>query len=379
MGTENENENVEETGIDDEALLAAVSDGIDEVSDAPENNDDGDDDESTTTDDTGTDESESESEGETDSDETDADNAGDKDDETDGDETDGDDNSDSDAEDGDGDEDGEDVGGKDSDTGDEKPDPINDPIPESTNEKTAERIQSLIGIAKESRGMAERGEEILAAIETTGADPQQYAATLAFVKLYNSDKPEDRAQALAAARGVVRELSLELGDGADSVINLADYDDLQAEVEAGTLTEARAVEIATQRERDKMQQSRNDATETKENQANETRTQIARGQEQLNNLETTLDSADPDYGELRPTFINMLKPVLRRTHPDEWGIAAQELYTQLKAAKPQIKPKPKPAPKNKPLRPKGDAGSSANKKAEPASAEEALDAALDGM
>ncbi len=388
MSKDNEQANNESeettTEVTDEALLDVISDAVDEVSDEPETDDDnGDDDEqSSTDDDAGTTEGESEQDGEADSDSADDGDSGNEDDGA----ADSGDSADSDEEDGDGDAGSEDEGdaggdddsGSDDDSADEA-DPINDPIPESTNEKTKERIQSLIGIAKEQTAAADQGREILAAIESTGADPQQYAATLAFIKLYNSDKPDDRRQALEAARGVVHELTLELGEDASDIISYKTHDDLAAEVEAGNLTEKHAQEIAVTRAREKLQQSRNDAATENDNRTKETSRLVAAGKEQLNNLETTLNASDPDYKTLRPTFISMLKPVLRKTHPEDWGTVAQELYVQLKASNPQVTPKPKPKPKNQPLRPRGDAGNSNNKKSEPSSGLEALDEALDSM
>ena len=82
-------------------------------------------------------------------------------------------------------------------------DPVNDPIPESTNAKTATRIKSLIDIAKDTTHRAEQADEIVQRIADTGADPKQYANTLGFLALYNSADPAQRKQALADRKSVV--------------------------------------------------------------------------------------------------------------------------------------------------------------------------------
>ncbi len=264
----------------------------------------------------------------------------------------------------------------------EKPDgdvdPINDPIPESTNEKTAARIKSLIEMARDNTaGTAER-DEIMEQINSTGTDPEQYANTLGFLRLYNSTDPTQRKQALEAARGVVRELSIELGEGSADL--LAEHDDLRAEIEAGTLTEDRAIEIATSRAKTALDGARATAAQGKKDTDAQTAANVKIGKTQLNEAEAELNAADKDYAALRPTFIAMLRPVLRNTHPTEYGATARQLYAELKKTVklPEEKPTPKP-PANTPLRPKQGAGGGDDMKGEPKSAIAAMDEALENL
>ena len=261
----------------------------------------------------------------------------------------------------------------------DKLDPVNDPIPESTNEKTAERIKSLIGLVKGKNDSEAQRDEIVDRIQETGTDPEQYANTLGFLQMYNSTDPAIRKQALEVARGVVKELALELGEGA-SVTSLSDHDDLQAEVEAGTLTEARAIEMAATREQKVLTDSRVAATVARESEVATTNANIVTGTAQLDAAEAIFRT-DKNYVAMRPTFINLLKPVLKRTNPTEWGAAAQEVYAQVKLlpVATTTTPKPKQKPKNTPLRPKGDAGSGSNKKPEGGTAVDAVNDALANM
>ena len=258
-----------------------------------------------------------------------------------------------------------------------KVDPINDPIPESTNAKTATRIKSLIQITKDVTARADQADEIVQQITDTGADPDQYANTLGFLKLYNSKDPAMRKQALIAAEGVVRELRVELGQG--TVDLLADHDDLRAEIEADTLTEARAIEIATGREKAKLDTARTEAANNKTATDEQTVANIAEGKAQLTTLEATLNASDTDYARLRPTFIAMLRPALRKAHATEWGEVAQEIYQAVKKANPAAPTVATIVPKNTPLRPKGSGGGSADHESPPDSALAAVDAALSSM
>ncbi len=259
----------------------------------------------------------------------------------------------------------------------EKADPINDPIPESTKAETATRIKALIEIAKDNTTRADQADEIVAQITDTGADPDQYANTLGFLRLYNSTDPVMRKQALTAAEGVVRELRIELGEGGVDLLD--NHDDLKAEIEAGTLTEARAIEIANGREKTVLSAARTEAANTKTANDEQTAANIVTGKAQLTSLEATLVASDTEYARLRPTFIAMLKPALRKTHATEWGAVAQEIYVAVKKANPAATVAPVVVPKNTPLRPKGGGGGSADKETGPDTALAAVDAALSSM
>lgn len=342
MSTENETpegEEVETSEVTDEGLFDAISEGIDEIT--PENKDD-----TSTTEDDDSASTDAESDGaaagsESAEDDSGTDDAADDEEDTSGRET-----SDEDAgaddkktgkdEDGDGASEaaGEDRDGK--DKGDDTagtPDPINDPIPESTNEKTAERIQSLISIAKENTAAVEQRDELYTAIEQTGADAEQYSATLGFLQLYNSEDPKERGQALAVARGIVKELALELGEGR-SVVDLSEHDDLRAEVEAETLTEERALEIAADREARKLADARAEAKRTKDSEQSTTQQLVEQGKTELDTLGKTLAANDADYARLHPMYVSLLRPVLKRTHPTEWADTARDMYAQVKAMNP---------------------------------------------
>ena len=361
------------TEINDDDLLAAVSAAVDEQTTTPEKDDDNADDDTGEEDDAGEDD-EGEDDGAEGNEEDDAEGKP-KDEE--------DDESDEDSEDdgGDGSADSDDKDGDTEKPGDDDAadaDHVNDPIPEATNEKTATRIRSLIELVKGKDASEAQRDEIVERITDTGADPEQYANTLGFLKLYNSADVKDRKTALEVMRGMVKELALDVGEGA-SVTKLEDHDDLQAEVEAGTLTEKRAIEIAATRERQTMTDNRTAADNAKTETATQTQQNIATGKGQLDTLEASLRTNEANYAALRPMFIGVLKSVLKRTHPTEWGVAAQEVFEQVKLANPNVAATPKPKPKNTPLRPKQGAGGGNDKKTEGGDALDAVNEALDNM
>ena len=281
---------------------------------------------------------------------------------------------------GDGDSESGDESGDDEDAGDESDagaDHLNDPIPEGTNKRTAQRIQSLISDVKELSTAREERDAIMQAIERTQSTPDQYAGALTVLKLYNSDSAEDKAQCLEIIRGMERDLAIELGQGQNHV-KLSDYPDLNSEVEAGTLSEERAMELAAVRERDKHITTKKQQRDEQTQGQRQTQELVDAGKKALNDLGQEL-TADPAYAQLYPQFTALLQTTLRHVHPSEWGEVARDTYSKLKAAIPaNTNNNPQPKPKNQPLRPKSGSSSS-NKKSEAASALDALDGALSSM
>ncbi len=382
MTTENESavEQKTESEIEaenDAALLEVVSDAVDEQTipededddasaNATDENNDADETEETESGagDDGTDETDGNEEDETDGE---SENEGDETDDGEDEGTDG----------GNGDEEDADGEGDDASEGDAaagEVDPLNDPIPESTNEKTATRIQSLIGTVKEQNSLIDERNEIVEAIVETGSTPEQYTQTLGFLTMYNSNDPAQRKQALAVVRGMERELAVELGEAGDTV--LANHKDLQDEVEAGTLDQARAVELATNREQKVLSDQRAAKTKEDDDAADASTKAQKEGRDNLTAFETTA-KADPRYAELYPALTATLRATLGTMHPSQWGVKAAEVYAALKANTPAVVEKPTPVPKT-PLRANKRGGNS-NKETEPKNAEDALSRALDEM
>lgn len=280
-------------------------------------------------------------------------------------------------------------GADDEDGGDEgagEGDHVNDPIPEGTNERTASRIQSLISDVKELSIARDERDEILSAIERVGATPDQYAGALTVIGLFNSDSVDDKRQALEIIRGMERDLALQTGD-ARNHIKLSDYPDLEAEVEAGQLTEERALELANVRATEQHRKTLNEQRTQQQNEQQESQQAVERGKQELNKLGGELRN-DPAYTVLYPQFTSILNATLRRLPAAEWRDAAAEVWQQLKAANPDAgKTAPAAQPPsgkrkaegdNTPLRPKSGS-SSGNKQSEASSALEAMDEALGGI
>lgn len=265
--------------------------------------------------------------------------------------------------------------GSDEDAG--EPDHLNDPIPEGTNERTASRIQSLISDVKELSQTRDTFNEFQTAIEQSGASPEQYAASLGVLQAYNVGTPEQKRAAMQVLETMRRDLAMELGE-ADEYANVNDHPDLVAEIEAGSLSEERAREIAATRETKKYRDTVSKQQSEAQQQKQQTQQMVDNGKAELNSLGQEL-LADPAYKALYPQFTAILQSTLRRVHPTEWRATAEDTWRQLKAANPNITaPQPKPKPKQQPLRVKSGS-SSGSKVAGAKSALDALDGALESM
>ena len=228
--------------------------------------------------------------------------------------------------------------------------------------------------------MQER-DEFLGVLTQTGTNPEQYAQTLDFLQLFNSDKREDRVAALKRAQETVAMLAISLGEDVPGLDTLAQFPDLQQEVEAGDMPEARAKEIAIARLQKKQAQSIIEKQASVQETEQQTTALVQTGKTQLTTFETQVMS-DPKVAEaykvMRPNFIATLRPILRRTHPSAWGEVAQELFLGMAknfVTAPTL-PVP-PVPKNKPLRVTRGAGAgSSGTQKEPKSALDAINFAL---
>lgn len=371
MSQENENT---DTGVEEEnkGLHDAMSAAVDELVVTPKQDDEDDNDQISNSDDaagseSGDDESGNE-EDESGQDAADADDSADDVSDEDADE--GDDASEEADKDGDSEDDGDESG--------REPDPINDPIPETLNKRTQARIQSLIETAKEKTQLADQGQEILQSIQATGATPEQYAGSLTVLRLYNSDSADDKRKALEIVRGMERDLALELGE-AGSHVNLEEYPDLLADVEAGDLSEKRALELAAVRARDKHVETKRSTQREQQTQKQQTQQLVERGKSDLDALGQELMS-DPAYKQVYPQFTALLNTTLRNVHPTEWKATAKQIFEQLKVNIPVQSISPaggNPPAKKRPLRPKS--GSTGDKKSDADSALDAINGAIQGM
>ena len=255
-------------------------------------------------------------------------------------------------------------------------DHVNDPIPEELAEKTQDRIRSLAERVK----VAEAGvtkhtgelDEMITMVQDTGTTGEQYGQVLGFMKLFNSTDEADQRAAFAVMQTELATMAAKLGETVPGIDPLAAHADLQAEIEAGTLTGDRAVEIANVRTREAASAARattNNANAAADNDINQA---VTDAKTELAVYEQA-HLADPQWKAKKANLVPALRSVMRTIHPSLWKSTFEESYNKLVLPE-VVAPTPKPKVPT-PLRPKAPAGEGTK---QPSSMAEAIELSLGG-
>ncbi len=287
-------------------------------------------------------------------------------------------------------------GSKDGKPGDaeaKKPNHYDDPIPNALKPATKERIRFLANDAKEQRALAETAtaerNELIAAVQDTGANPQQYAGMLDYLALVNSG---DQNKLKQAANFMIRELaSLSRVGGfrIPGVTSYAGYPDLEKAVGEGKMTQEVAEELAASRSATahagKVSAAGQQAS--RQRAAYEAADRSAR--EEMNAIEAGYVKSDPLYKAKKAVIVGMLNEQIRGDrekgipplHPSKWAAMYQKIYNGLPktgvwgGSRPGAGAAPAArVPQNQPLRGQQPAG---GQKPEPKSVAEAIEMGID--
>jgi len=257
------------------------------------------------------------------------------------------------------------------------PDHVNDPIPKELKESTQERIRSLAERVKTAEaGVTERSAdltEMIEMVQDTGTSGEQYGQMLGFMKMFNSDDVEQQRAAYKVMQTEVAAMAVRLGEPVVGMDLLEGHQDLQNELELGTITAERANEIAISRSREKADATRKTATDADTAANADIEQAITDAKGELAVYEADRKAKDPQWLAKKASLVPALRATMRVLHPSKWKATFEQSYNELvlpEAAKPTPKPKTP-----EPLRPKAPAGGS-NK--EPSSMAEAIELSLGG-
>jgi len=258
-----------------------------------------------------------------------------------------------------------------------------DPTPNAWKKETKERFQILAGTVKERTERLKRTQNdlntMIDAVTSTGATPAQYQQALGYLRLVNSDRLEDKEQLLDFLQKELRAVATIVGRPVAGVNFLEGHEDLIREVGEGRLSQARAMEIAAGRERDKRARTIGEQSRSREEAQFAHQQAATQARNDLNALGVRLQASDPQYAAKMQFLGPSLKQVIGQLPPAQWVPAFQRAYAEFKlpaaAARPAA-PAATPAasePRNTPLRPNNPAG---GQQPEPKSSFEALNNAL---
>ena len=202
------------------------------------------------------------------------------------------------------------------------------------------------------------GEDMVQMVVETGASPEQYGMALDYLGLIGKAQQGDLVAAEKAYEVMGKEyaaLAKMLGKEAPGIHDpLANHQDLRAEVEAGDLPRARAVEIAGQRDR-AAYTGNVERQRTESQQAAEQAEQ--RGIQWLQQFDAEMAQEDPSYAAKRPQLNEAVRQIREQYHPSEWAQRTALAYARIQtpeAAAPAVAAPAAPVqPRPGPVRPSG--------------------------
>lgn len=169
---------------------------------------------------------------------------------------------------------------------------------------------------------SKQADGLIGMVMETGASPEQYGKSLDYLTLVNRAVAGDAAageKAFDLLSSELADLAKALGKEVPGVFDpLADYPDLQAEVEAEDITRKRALEIAAQRTRDANAQ-RVQAHAQQQQGAN---AEVEAGRQALIAFDEAMAKADAQYAAKRPALNAAVAEIRQRFHPSQWAAQA---------------------------------------------------------
>ncbi|PZS88155.1 hypothetical protein [Stenotrophomonas maltophilia] len=202
------------------------------------------------------------------------------------------------------------------------------------------------------------GEDMVQMVVETGASPEQYGMALDYLGLIGKAQQGDMVaaeKAYTTMAGEMAALAKMLGKEVPGVHDpLANHQDLRAEVEAGDLPRARAVEIAGQRDRAAY-------TGSVERQRTESQQAVEQARQDafdgLQAYDAEMKATDPSYLAKREVLQGHVKAIMATYPPREWERRTAIAYASIKLPAQPAAATPTPAqplqPRPGPIRPGG--------------------------
>lgn len=247
------------------------------------------------------------------------------------------------------------------------------PIRDALKAAGIEDVAKLPDVVKR----AEAGDFLFDEISKTGTSPEQYGMALDYLTLIAKAGQGDTTAGEQAWQYMSKEIAVlakMLGKEVPGVHDpLANHKDLAAEVEAGDLPRARAIEIAGQRDRSAY-------TDNVQRHQDDTRKAMTQAQQEafagLQAYDAEMAATDPGYLAKRDILQVHVNKIMANYPPREWERRTAIAYSSIKlpaesaAAPPPAAPAQPATPRPGPMRPSGP---------RPAMAPQAFDNPMDAL
>lgn len=175
---------------------------------------------------------------------------------------------------------------------------------------------------------ARAADDMIAMVMETGADAEQYGKTLDYLSLVNKGLSGDRAsveKAFELVQGEYLNLAKALGREVPGVHDpIAEHADLVAELKAGDITRARALEIAGQRQAEAAVQ----AARAQQDQHGQQQQAVEQGRTAIATWDQAMQ-ADPKYLAKRAILHPIVVNIRQALPPSQWLAATQAAYAAI--------------------------------------------------
>ncbi|HET9680318.1 MAG TPA: hypothetical protein VFP95_07150 [Gammaproteobacteria bacterium] len=243
------------------------------------------------------------------------------------------------------------------------------------SERAQKRFQRLSQENREYRERVESSEAEVtqwrSIIQDVGAEPDEVAQTMQYLKLLKKGGREEMETALQMLDEQRTLLAKELGVDAPGVDVLADYPDLKQKVDDMALDRETALEVAKARRVEQSQQQKRQQTEMTAREQQQQQQVVAQAAQSLNTLGERLKASDPDFARKMEVLKKKTIPYLQQNvPPQQWAQAFEVAYESLGQVAPSV-----PNKRPQPLRQPGVSGGS---QVQPASMDDVIGQALGG-
>lgn len=285
-----------------------------------------------------------------------------------------------------GDEEGEEEGELDENGQPKKAfDPMKDPLPKGTLQRTRESFERLRGIVKESneklahaetqlQTVTKNYEGLIGAISGSGLNDQSFETMLSYAADFNSPKFEDRERAFEFLMSEAKQLAASIGRVVPGEHPLKGHDDLLKEVQEKRMTPQYAVEMANQRNRQAAIAKHTERFGAQQQQREQQSQAVAAARAELSTLGKELSGKDgaTEYQRKAKIVLENMQDEIQALPPNRWAAAFRKAYALIPSQVAKAPVKAKPA--QQPMRGKAPAGGGSKK---PQSMLEAISQGLD--
>lgn len=245
-------------------------------------------------------------------------------------------------------------------------------LPATVSAKTRERFDAMRGKYDELHGEREAAraseQKWIDTVQSTGATPQQFGATLSYLQAVNSGTKAGMEAAYEMMSGELATLGKALGREVPGYDPLTDHPDLLERVERADLERADALELAQARAGRNFDQATTQHSQSAAAQQAETDAGLAA----VSAFGLQMKATDPNYVAKTAAMKPLVERVVSAMPPSQWAAAIKDIYDNIQVAAPV------PA-YTAPIRPTSSPSNGAGVTKAPGSAREAVDAALANM